>query len=145
VGKFVFGEYDCPVVFYDGHCGLCDAYVQWLVRWDRNEVFLFAPLGGATGTELKSLYPELPAELDSLVLWEPTEAGGGTVRWYSDAVLGVTRRLGWPWRMGVVFSCVPRGLRDRIYRALASVRYRIFGRRDQCRVPTPAQASRFLP
>ena len=144
VEKVLFDPHDRPIVFYDGHCGLCDVYVQWILRWDRKEVFLFAPLEGQTGTQLKSLHPELPTGLDSLVLWEPTGEGSGHVRWYSDAVLGVMKRVGWPWRIGVVFSGIPRGLRDRMYRVVASVRYRIFGRRDQCRVPTPEQALRFL-
>lgn len=145
VGKVFFDPHDRPIVFYDGRCGLCDVYVQWILRWDRKEVFLFAPLEGQTGTQLKALHPELPAGLDSLVLWEPTGDGPGHVRWYSGAVLGVIRRLGWPWRIGVVSICVPSGLRDWMYRRLASVRYRIFGRLESCRVPTSAQSSRFLP
>ena len=145
VEKYLFDRGHRPVVFYDGCCGLCDAYVQWIVRWDRRGQFVFAPLEGSTGTDLKLFHPEIPEGLDSLVLWEPSASGRGTVRWHSDAVLGVTRRMGWPWRIGIVFSCIPRGLRDWMYRQLASVRYRVFGRRDQCRVPTPAQASRFLP
>ncbi len=62
----------------------------------------------------------------------------------SDAVLAIWRGLGWPWRALGVFGLVPRGLRDGAYRWVARNRYRLFGRRETCWVPSPEQRERLL-
>lgn len=124
-----------PIVLYDGRCGFCDATVQLLLRIDRRGVLRFAPLDGETAAGVT-----LPEGLDSLVLLE-----GERVAWYGDAVLGIARHLDWPWRAALALRIVPRTLRDAAYRAFARVRYRIWGRRDACRVPSPAERARFLP
>ena len=133
-----------PVVLYDGLCAFCDAYVRFVMRWDRDSKFLFAPLEGTFGLRLKSAHPELPEDLDSVILWEPGELGSGRLMWYSAAVLRTMALLGLPWSLLGGLRVVPRPLRDGVYRLIASTRYRWFGRLDSCRVPTLEERGRFL-
>ena len=133
-----------PVVLYDGLCAFCDAYVRFVMRWDRESRFLFAPLGGALGARLQAGHPELREGLDSLILWEPSDQGSGRLTWYSTAVLRTVVLLGFPWSLLGVLRGVPRPMRDGVYRYIASVRYRWFGRLDACRVPTLEERDRFL-
>lgn len=133
-----------PVVFYDGHCGVCDASVQWLLTHDRAGTFRFAPLQGDTAAALRERHPEMPAELDSVLLVEPSDAGE-RVSWHSTAVFRILARLPWPWRALAWLGALPRPLTDLGYRLFARVRLAVGGKRDACRIPTPAERARFLP
>lgn len=126
-----------PVVLYDGLCGLCDRWVQWVLRHDRQGQFRFAALQSDAG---RRLLQDAPTPLpDSIVLLD--EDGLHTE---SEAVLRIARRLGRLGPLRVVAKAVPRALRDLAYRAVARNRTRWFGRLDSCRLPTAAERSRFL-
>lgn len=125
------------IVFYDGHCGLCNGVVRWLLRIDRKGALRFAPLQGSTAREKLA---GLRQDLDALVYWRE----GQPVRDSSDAILSILRDLGWPWRALSGFLWVPKGFRDAIYRALARRRYRLFGRYESCPLPEPSVRDRFL-
>ena len=134
----IFHPSDPPILFFDGVCGLCNGLVNVLLRADRNGVLRFAALQGETARQ--RLEPAFIARLDTLVL---LDGHGQTVR--SEAVLRALGHLGGAWRASALLRAVPRPIRDRLYGALAARRYRWFGRRDTCRVPTPAERGRFLP
>lgn len=126
------------IVFFDGVCGLCSHIVDWLMVRDRQMVFLYAPLQGTTATQ------RLPAadreNLNSIVILKSAQ-----FHRRSDAIVEILRSLGGQWRtLGQVLSLVPRPLRDFGYRVVASQRYRIWGKHDTCRIPTPAERKRFL-
>jgi predicted DCC family thiol-disulfide oxidoreductase YuxK len=132
---------DGPVLLYDGLCGFCDASVQWVLTHDRGQIFRFAPLQGDTARAVLAAHPEVPPNLDSLILVD-----GDRVHWYAGAVLGVGRRLPGIWGvMARLAGIVPRALLDPAYRLFARHRLRFWGRRDACRIPTPAERARFLP
>ncbi len=84
-----------------------------------------------------------PLDPESFVLLDAADRGG-RIWMNSDAVLQMWSQLGWPWRAGAVFKIIPRALRDPIYRLIARNRYKWFGVREQCWVPTREQASRIL-
>lgn len=127
-----------PVAFFDGVCNLCNASVNFLLERDRRALLRFAPLQGATFAALARDHPEL-AGIDSFVLWD-----GARVHTRSSAALRAGMMLGWPWRLGGALLAVPRPLRDLAYDFIARRRYRWFGRRDSCRMPTPELRARFL-
>ncbi|MFZ5479328.1 MAG: thiol-disulfide oxidoreductase DCC family protein [Myxococcota bacterium] len=129
-----------PIVLYDGTCGFCDASVRWLLAHDRAGVFRYAPLQGETAASLRARHPEIPADIDTLVLVE-----GDRVSLRSTAVARILARLPSPWRVLGWLRVVPRPLRDLGYRAFAAVRYRVWGRVEACRVPRPEERERFLP
>ncbi len=132
------------LVLFDGMCAVCDASVQWLLDHDRDRRLCFAPLQGVTASTILARHPELPERLDSLVLVERVD-GEERLSWHSTGVLRMARLLPAPWCWLAGFTLMPRLLRDPAYRAFARVRYRIFGRLEQCRIPDPDDAHRFLP
>ena len=128
-----------PVIVFDGVCNLCNAAVDFVIRRDRKGVFQFAPNQSHAGEEIIEVAGLDELEADTIVLWEN---GATYVR--SAAVLRISRRLGYPWKLAYGLILVPRPLRDLGYRLVANNRYRLFGRRDTCRIPTPEERSRFL-
>lgn len=128
-------------LFYDGHCGLCQQAVRFVIAEDAHgTAFRFAPLQGETFQRLVT--PEQQLALpDSVVVM--TADGKLLVR--SDAFLHILRRLGGAWRvLAVALGIVPRGLRDLIYDFVARIRFRVFGRReDLCPVMPPDLRKRF--
>ncbi len=127
------------VILFDGVCNLCNAWVQFLIRIDKHEIFQFATLQSESGQKLVSLYniktgqPEFVVYIsNSICLIE------------SDAILEILNDLGGFWKFFIVFKLIPKILRDRIYRFIARKRYKIFGKRASCMIPTPELKKRFL-
>ncbi len=131
-----------PLVLFDGVCNLCNATVQWVIERDAGGVFSFASLQSEAALHALEragetiTLSELP---DSIVLVDQI---GIHIR--SAAIMGIARRLGFPHSMLGLGRLLPRPMRDAIYRFIARNRYRWFGRRDTCMVPTPDLAARFL-
>jgi len=126
-----------PIVFFDGVCGLCNATVDRLLRWDTNAVLRFAPLQGTTARE------RLPAamvnDLGTFILLD--DVG---LHERSDAAWRVLHHLGGGWRALALIRYIPLPLRDAVYGLVARNRYRWFGRREACRLPTAQERARFL-
>jgi predicted DCC family thiol-disulfide oxidoreductase YuxK len=127
-----------PLVCFDGVCGLCDRFVQFVLRRDRRGLILFTPLQGDTFAALFPAHPE--RGLASLVLWDGDRCHEG-----STAVLRTLLLLGggW-WLVGRLCLLVPRPVREVVYRIVARNRYRAFGRFEQCLVPPPEVRKRFV-
>jgi predicted DCC family thiol-disulfide oxidoreductase YuxK len=132
------------VLLYDGLCGFCDRTVQFILAHDRKGTIRFAPLQGDFAREVFARHPEV-RDVDSLILVE-TDAGTGheCVSVRSDGALRTASRLGGVWRAAAVLRIVPRPIRDAFYDAFAKVRYRVFGRLDECPLPSAEHRSRFL-
>jgi predicted DCC family thiol-disulfide oxidoreductase YuxK len=130
-------------LFYDGTCGLCHGAVKFAMKHDAaGRAFRFAPLQGPTFKRL--IDPATRAQLpDSVVIL--TSGGGVLAR--SDAAIHILRRVGGGWAMlGDLLAIVPRAIRDAAYDAVAAMRYRIFGRKqDLCPVMRADQRERFDP
>ncbi len=127
------------IVLYDGVCGFCNGVVQWLLRVDRAGAFQFAALQGNTAAELRAIHPEIPVDLDTMVYVED-----GRVYLRSRAFFAAARHLPSPWSWFRFLGLLPVILTDTGYRLVAAVRYRVWGRLDACRVPSPEQRARFL-
>lgn len=128
-----------PVIVFDALCILCSAHAQFVLRHDRAGRFLLASMQSEAGAAIYRAFGIDPVDPDTLILVE----GDRALR-DSDAILAIWRALGWPWRAAEVFGIVPKALRDLIYRWVARHRYRLFGRRETCWVPSAAQQSRIL-
>lgn len=128
------------IVFYDGVCGLCARSVQLLVRLDRGRAFHYAPLQGATAAEVRARLPEFPRDLETVVYLED-----GKLSLRTQAYLAAARHLPFPWRAASWLRWLPSWLTDPAYASIAERRYRLFGRHDTCRIPTPEQRELFLP
>jgi predicted DCC family thiol-disulfide oxidoreductase YuxK len=128
-----------PVLFFDGVCNLCSGSVQWIIRHDSQAHIRFAALQSELATQLLAGSGVDPTELASLVFMAE-----GQVFTHSTGVLKMTALLDKPWSYARVLLVVPRPIRDLVYRFVAKNRYRWFGQKDQCWIPTPALRARFL-
>lgn len=127
-----------PVILFDGVCTFCNASVTFIIRRDPAAVFRFAALQSAAGEAYADRFPQL-RRIDSLVLIDED-------RCYveSSAALRIASRLRGPWKLFSVLLAVPRPVRDAVYRWFARNRYRWFGRKDACMIPSPAIRARFI-
>jgi len=136
------------VVFFDGVCGLCNRFVDDALAADHHKRLRFAPIQGTTFAALVEQHPEL-AKVDSMVLWQPDSHPGtqpGRLYLHSDASLTTLRLLGGVrGTLASALLCIPHPLRNAVYRLIAATRYRFFGRKTTCRLPTPAERAQFLP
>jgi len=124
-------------ILFDGVCNLCNGFVQFVIARDPDGRFQFGPLQSAAAQRLLASAPPSPSE--SFVLIED-----GRVFRRSTAALRILRRLRFPWPLAYVAILIPRPIRDAVYDLVARNRYRWFGRRDRCMVPTPEVRKRFL-
>ena len=127
-------------MLYDGTCGLCSASVRWILHHERDHELQFAALQGTTAAELRKSHPGIPETLETVVLVD-----GDRAYLRSKAFLHVARHLRAPWRWGYAFRWFPGVILDLGYRVIARVRYRIWGRVDECELPSPENRGRFLP
>jgi predicted DCC family thiol-disulfide oxidoreductase YuxK len=126
-------------ILFDGVCNLCNGFVRFVVARDPAARFRFAALTSPAAARVlreAGVTPPLP---DSMILIEE-----GRVFMRSDAPLRIARGLSFPWPLLYGFIVVPRVIRDRVYDFIAGRRYRWFGRREVCMVPTPELRRRFL-
>ncbi len=127
------------IVLFDGVCNLCNGAVTFLIRNDKNDRFRFAALQSEMGVDLTTKYGIDTQEVDSIVLIENDKA---YVR--SDAALRIAKRMSGAYPLLYVFVIIPRFLRDPIYKWVARNRYRWFGKKNQCMIPTPELKAKFL-
>jgi predicted DCC family thiol-disulfide oxidoreductase YuxK len=130
---------DPSIVLFDGVCNFCDRSVQLIIRRDPKGHFKFAPLQSETGRKLLAQHGLDPQYLESLVL---IENGGCYLK--SDGALRIARRLSGPWQALWLFRIFPKVCRDWVYDFVVRNRYRWFGKKDQCVVPTPEMRERFI-
>jgi len=126
-----------PILFFDGVCGLCSGFIDFLLQEDKTPVYKFSPLQGDTAKHY--LDEAYRSQLDSLALWE-----NKVTLQKSSAVLKCLRDIGGIWGVSSIFYLVPVMFRDRVYDFIARNRYKIFGERETCRLPTLEEKNRFL-
>ena len=131
---------DREIIVFDGMCVLCSANARFVLRHDRAHHFALAAMQGRTGSETYRKAGIDPSNPETLVV--VTLEG---LKRDSDAVLHIYSRLGWPWRAVGILKLVPKRVRDTAYRAIARNRYRLFGQRESCWIPDPADRDRLLP
>lgn len=128
-----------PIILFDGVCNFCSGMVNFIIRQDKKKVFRFAALQSEAGQKLLEQY-DLPKEkFDSFLLID-----NGKIYKSSTAGLKLYGRLPWYWKWTQVFWIVPPFLRDAVYNFIARNRYRWFGKKEACMVPTADVRSRFL-
>ena len=124
------------VILFDGICGLCNAWVDFILKRDPKASFRFAPLQGEYAGQVA---PEQTSELKSIVY-----ICFGRKYTKSGAVLRILRDLGGIWQVCWAFWLIPFFIRDFLYSIVASNRYRVFGQKESCRIPSAGEKERFL-
>jgi len=127
------------IVLFDGMCNLCNGAVRFIIARDKQRYFRFASLQSACGQRLLQSDEVDKRRLDTIVLVQCNR-----VYTKSTAALQIVRHLNLPWRLFSVLFIIPKPLRDALYDWIAFNRYRWFGQRDVCLVPTLDIQARFV-
>jgi predicted DCC family thiol-disulfide oxidoreductase YuxK len=134
-----------PILLYDGVCGLCNRFVQLILRRDRKAVFNFASLQSALAARILTRHNANPTDLDTVYVVLNHELPDESLLSRSEAVLFVLKQLeGFCRATASLLQLLPKFFRDPAYNAVARHRYRIFGRFEVCTIPRDADHSRFL-
>ncbi len=139
-----------PIILYDGVCGLCNRFVQFVLKRDHAAQFRFTALQGEIAAGILSRHNQNSTALDTLYVLVPLPGPAGTESTESlfarsDAVISILRALGGIWPLAALaLRLIPRPIRDWGYDLLARHRYRIFGRFESCPLPSPETRARFL-
>ena len=128
-----------PVILFDGVCNFCNGAVNFIIRRDKKKRLRFAPLQSEAGQKLLDQHHLSLKDFDSFVLIE-----NGKVHQKSTAALNILYHFPWYWQELQVLRIVPPFLRNAIYEFVARNRYKWFGKKDQCMIPTPDVRNRFL-
>ena len=128
-----------PVIIFDGVCNFCHSSVNFIIKQDKKKVFHFAALQSEAGQKLLEEYDLPKKEFESFVLIDD-----GKFYQKSSAGLKVYGKLPWYWKWTQLFWIVPKFIRDGIYDLIAKNRYKWFGKKEQCMLPTPDVKERFL-
>ncbi len=126
------------ILLFDGVCSLCNQLVDFVMKRDKEKYYQFASLQSEKGQSLLKEY-QLEVDLNTMVV---IEDGKAYVK--SDAVLKVAPKLTGGWFILGAGKWVPRLIRHKLYDVVAANRYRLFGKKTTCRLPTEEERSRFL-
>lgn len=127
------------IILFDGECNLCNGSVQFIIKRDKKGQIRFAPLQSAAARQLLGNRQVLAGELSTFVFID-----NGKIYTRSTAALRVCRYLQGLWPVLYAFIVVPRFIRDGVYNWIAGNRYKWFGHRQECMVPTPELKAKFL-
>lgn len=127
-----------PIVLFDGVCNYCNAMVNFAIRNDKKAILKFSPLQSEAGKRLREEY-KIVSEIDSVILIEQ-----GSVYTYSDAAIRIAKYLRWPAKALYGLTIIPKFIRQPFYKWIAKNRYKWFGKKEECMIPTPDVKARFL-
>ncbi|MGB3465330.1 MAG: thiol-disulfide oxidoreductase DCC family protein [Cyclobacteriaceae bacterium] len=127
------------VIFFDGVCNLCNSSINFIIDRDKNTVFRYAPLQSDYARELLEPLGVDTDKLESILLYDD-----GKVYSKSSAALKISKHLSGGWSFLSVFLIIPKFIRDVIYDIIARNRYKWFGKKNECRIPTPELKSLFV-
>ncbi|MFT7386539.1 MAG: putative DCC family thiol-disulfide oxidoreductase YuxK [Nonlabens sp.] len=127
------------IVLFDGVCNLCNAAILFIIKRDKNNRFKFAPLESDTGKELLSMHQIDSSKIDSIVL-----ISGDSAFAKAGAALRISKHLTGLWPLLYSLVIIPRCISDVVYDFIARNRYKWFGKKESCMIPTPELKSKFL-
>ena len=128
------------IILFDGVCNLCDAAVQFVIKHDKKDVFRFVSLQSELGQQILKHIGINPSNIDSIILYQP-----GIAYYYkSAAALEIARSLGGFFHFGTIFKIIPTGIRNQLYDYIAKNRYKWYGKKETCLVPSTENKSKFL-
>lgn len=126
-----------PIIFFDGVCNLCNGAINFIIDHDKNSYFKFAPLQSEIAQEL--IPQSILENTDSIILFDSDQ-----IYSKSTAALKVAKKLDGMWKALYILIFFPKFFRDFVYDYIAKNRYKWFGKRDTCRLPTQDIKNRFL-
>ena len=126
------------IVLFDGVCNFCNSSVQFIIRHDKSKALKFASLQSNTGQELIAKY-NIPKDVDSVIF---IENGNAFIK--SEAALRIADNFGGVWKMMRILKVIPAFIRNLFYDIIARNRYKWFGKKETCMIPSPEIRNRFM-
>ena len=127
------------IILFDGVCNFCNFWVNFIIDRDKDDIFKFAALQSEAGQKLLNEFNMKTEDFDTFILID-----GEIYFAKSTAALKIARKLNYPVKVLYYFIFIPKFLRDLIYSLFAKNRYKFFGKRDICRIPTEEERNKFL-
>lgn len=128
------------LILFDGVCNLCNASVKYVIKRDEKDVFMFAPLQSRIGEKIINTYNIDTSKTDSILLYEHDKG----ISYKSTAALKIASKLGFPASILTIFLIVPAVIRNWFYDFIARNRYKWYGKKEECMIPTPEISAKFL-
>ena len=132
--------FDKKIILFDGVCNLCNSAVQFIIKHDKKDLFRFVALQSNLGLEIAKHIGVETKNMDSIILYEPG------IAYYikSEAALEIAKNLSGGLAILSIFSILPTSLSNSVYDYIAKNRYKWYGKKDSCMIPSPTLASKFL-
>jgi len=127
------------IILFDGICNFCNYWVNFIIDRDKDDIFRFAALQSEAGQKLLNKFNLKAEDFNTFILIE-----GEIYFTKSTAALMIARKLNFPFKVLYYFIFIPKFLRDLIYSLIATNRYKFFGKRDICRIPSENEKEKFL-
>lgn len=131
---------DKKIILFDGVCNLCDATVQFIIKHDKHDVFRFVALQSELGQQIVKYIGVDTSKTDSIILYEP----GHAYYYKAEAAIKIAKELGGIYSLMGIFSIFPDWFSNKVYDYVARNRYKWYGKKDECMIPTPEMKAKFL-
>jgi len=131
---------DKKIILFDGVCNLCDSSIQFIIKHDKKDIFRFVALQSEIGLEIINHIGIDTTKIDSILLYEP----GKAYYYKAQAALKIAKELGGIYTAISWFSILPDFLTNTVYDYIARNRYKWYGKKDACMIPTPELKAKFL-
>nr|WP_157486194.1 thiol-disulfide oxidoreductase DCC family protein [Flavobacterium sp. Leaf359] len=131
---------DKKIILFDGVCNLCDSSIQFIIKHDKKDIFRFVALQSEIGLEIINHIGIDTSKIDSILLYEP----GKAYYYKAEAALKIAKELGGIYTAISWFSILPNFLTNTVYDYIARNRYKWYGKKEACMIPTPELKAKFL-
>ncbi len=131
---------DKKIILFDGICNLCDSMVQFIIKHDKNDIFRFVALQSDLGLSITKYLGIDTAKVDSIILYEPNVA----YYYKAEAAFKIAKHIGGLYSLLLIFSIIPKQISNTVYDFIARNRYKWYGKKESCMIPTPDITSKFL-
>ena len=131
---------DKKIILFDGVCNLCDSSIQFIIKHDKKDLFRFVALQSEIGMEITKHIGVDTSKIDSILLYEP----GKAYYYKAEAALKIAKELGGIYTAISWFGILPKFLTNSVYDYIAKNRYKWYGKKDACMIPTPELKAKFL-
>lgn len=131
---------DKKIILFDGICNLCDASVQYVIKQDKKDSFRFVSLQSDLGQKIIKHIGIDTTKTDSVILYEPRIA----YYYKAEAAIRIVKEIGGIYSFLTIFSILPNAILNYIYDYIAKNRYKWYGKKETCLIPTEEQKTKFL-
>lgn len=128
------------IILFDGVCNLCDSSILFIIKHDKKDIFRFVALQSEIGMEITKYIGVDTSKIDSILLYEP----GNAYYYKAQAALKIAKELGGIYTVISWFGALPKFLTNSVYDYIAKNRYKWYGKKDACMIPTPELKAKFL-